>query len=378
MDHSFGQRPPFTLGIEEELHLVDPVTWRLVPDAAQVLAALDLPEGAAGHEAFAAQVELRSPISADVGEAVGALTRGRAALVAAGATPLAAGLHPGAETGDATLTDLPRYARVKDDMRGLIQRTPEAALHVHVGVPDADAAVRALNGLRLHLPLLSGLAASSPFWFGRDSGLASARWAMVMAYPGRGVPRAFAGWDDYCETVAAAVAAAGAEDYTHVWWDVRLHPRLGTVELREMDVQASLSDAAGLGALVHCLARRAVEEDAPPVPAEALRWSAFRAARDGLDAELVGPDGGVRPLRELAAEALADARSVAAELGASDALDDVERLLREGGGAARARAVFGRGGMDALLRDLVERTAARGDAPADSGGRAGRRTTAGW
>jgi carboxylate-amine ligase len=377
MEHAFGQRPPFTLGLEEELHLVDPVTWRLVPDAARVLAALDLPEGAAGHEAFAAQVELRSPISGDVGEATGALARGRAALVAAGATPLAAGLHPDAEVGDATLTDLPRYARVKDEMRGLIQRTPEAALHVHVGMPDADAAVKAFNGLRLHLPLLGGLAASSPFWFGRDSGLASARWAMVMAYPGRGVPCAFAGWDDYCETLAAAVAAAGAEDYTHVWWDVRLHPRLGTVEVREMDVQASLSDAAGLTALVHCLALRAVEEDARPVPAEALRWSAFRAARDGLDAELVGPDGTVRPLRSLAADALARAREVAGELGADGALDEVERLLRSGGGAARARSVRARGGMDGLLRDLVERTAAGAAPAADSHGRTGRQPTAG-
>src|SRR5215207_9331164 len=307
MNHAFGQRPPFTLGIEEEHLLVDPVTWRLVPDAARVLAALDLPEGAAGHEAFAAQVELRSPVSRDVAEATGALATGRAALLAAGATPLAVGLHPDAEVGDAALTDLPRYARVKDDMRGLIQRTPESALHVHVGVPDPEVAVRAFNGLRLHLPLLGGLAASSPFWFGRDSGLASARWAIVMAYPGRGVPRAFAGWEDYCETLATAVAAAGAEDYTHLWWDMRLHPRLGTVEFRELDVPTSLRDAAGLAGLVHCLARRAVEEDSPAVPAEALRWSAFRAARDGLDAELVGGDGSVRPLRELAARALADA-----------------------------------------------------------------------
>jgi carboxylate-amine ligase len=359
VDHSFGQRPPFTLGIEEELHLVDPVTRRLVPDAVRVLAALDLPERAAGHEAFAAQVELRSPISAGVEEAAGALAHGRAALLAAGATPLAAGLHPDAPFGDAALTELPRYARVKDDMRGLIQRTPEAALHVHVGVPDPDAAVRALNGLRLHLPLLGGLAASSPFWFGRDSGLASARWAVVMAYPGRGVPRAFAGWEDYCETLAAAVTAAGAEDYTHVWWDVRLHPRLGTVEMREMDVQTSLGDAAGLSALVHCLVRLAAEDDAPPLPAEALRWSAFRGARDGLDAELVAPDGSLRPLRELASAALADARAVAGELGADGALEEVERLLRDGGGAARARAVHARSGMDGLLGDLVERTAAR-------------------
>jgi carboxylate-amine ligase len=363
MDHTFGQRPSFTLGVEEEHLLVDPVTYRLVADAARVLAALDLPEGAAGHEAFAAQVELRSPVVRDVTEAVGALAAGREALLAAGATPLAVGLHPDAEPGDAALTDLPRYERVKDDMRGLIQRTPESALHVHVGVPDAEAAVRAFNGLRLHLPLLGGLAASTPFWFGRDSGLASARWGVVMAYPGRGVPRAFADWEDYCETLEAAVAAAGAADYTHLWWDVRLHPRLGTVEVREMDVATSLRDAAGLTALVHCLARRAVEEDAPQVPAEALRWSAFRAARDGLDAELVAGDGSVRPLRELAARALADAREVAGELGAESALDEVERVVREGGRAAWARGLYAAGGMEGLLRGLVQGTAAGAATP---------------
>src|SRR3954468_8351287 len=115
MNHAFGHRPSFTLGVEEEHLLVDPMTWRLVPDAARVLAALDLPEGAAGHQAFAAQVELRSPVTRDVTEATGALARGRAALLAAGATPLAVGLHPDAEAGDAALTELPRYARVKDD-----------------------------------------------------------------------------------------------------------------------------------------------------------------------------------------------------------------------------------------------------------------------
>jgi carboxylate-amine ligase len=364
MDHAFGRQPGFTLGIEEELLLVDPATRALVGEAARMLARLDLPDGAAGHEAFAAQVELRSPVSRDVGEAIAAVAIGRAALLGAGAVPMAAPLHPAAEPGDAQLTDLPRYARVNDDMRGLIQRTPESALHVHVGMPDPEAAVRALNGLRLHLPLLGGLAAASPFWFGRDSGLASARWAIVMAYPGRGVPRAFAGWDDYCETLAAAVRAAGAEDYTHLWWDVRLHPRLGTVELREMDVQASLPDAAALAGLVHCLARLAAERDAPPLPAEALQWSAFRAARDGLDAELIAGDGSVRPLRSLAAEALAAARTVAGEIGAEGALVYVEQLLREGGGAVRARTVFAAGGMDGLLRTLVERTAASAAAPA--------------
>ena len=358
MEHAFGQRPDFTLGVEEELLVVDADARALAPDAPRLLAAAGMPEEAIGHEAFAAQVELRSPVCRDVTAAVEALAARRAALLDAGATTMAVGLHPAAELGDAALTALPRYERVKDDMRGLIERTPEAALHVHVGMPDPEAAVRAFNGLRLHLPLLAGLAAASPFWFGRDSGLASARWAMVMAYPGRGVPRAFDGWEDYCATLEAAVRAAGAEDYTHIWWDVRLHPRLGTVEVREMDVQASLRDSGGIAGLLHCLARRAAEDEPPAVATEALRWSAFRAARDGLDAQLVAPDGTVVALRQLAAQALSRARPVAGELGADGALEAVERLLHDGGAPAAQRRVHATGGMQALLRDLVERTAA--------------------
>ena len=153
---------------------------------------------------------------------------------------MAVGLHPSAEYGDVELVDAERYRRLDDLVGGLIRRTPECALHVHVGMPDPDSAIRVLNALRDNLPLLQGLAAASPYWFGSDSGLASARFSIVRAYPRRGVPRAFRDWDEY-EEVAAAVSAAGdfEDDYTFIWWDVRAHPRLGTVEVREMDVQPS-------------------------------------------------------------------------------------------------------------------------------------------
>src|SRR5205085_12133035 len=147
---------------------------------------------------------------------------------------------------------------------------------------DAATAVNVLNGLREHLPLLQGLSANSPWWFGRDSGLASARYALVQAYPGRGVPPAARDFDEYAETVAATLAAGELDDYTLLWWDVRLHPRLGTVEVREMDAQAPLADVAALGALVCSLARFAAERPvASPTPSDAIAWSSFRAARDG-------------------------------------------------------------------------------------------------
>ena len=136
-----------------------------------------------------------------------------------------------------------------------------------------------------------------------------------------------------------------------VWWDARLQPRLGTIELRELDVQTGLEEAAGLVALVHALVRRAVE-DPPrePAPAEALHWSSFRAVREGLDAELLFR-GRLSPVREAAAELLAELR------GEDDALEGVERILSDGAAPARQRAIHAQGGMSALLRHLVERTA---------------------
>jgi glutamate---cysteine ligase / carboxylate-amine ligase len=340
----------FTVGIEEELLLVDPANGHaLAPVAGDVLARMRVPDGAAGHEAFAAEVELRSPPCRTVGEARAALGATRNAARAAGACLLGAGIHPVAAFGEGTaLVALPRYARVEDDMRGLIERTPECALHVHVGMPDADTALRVHNGLRRHLPLLEALAANSPWWFGRDSGLASARFAVVQAYPGRGVPRAFASWDEYEAVTNAAVRAGGADDYTHLWWDVRPHPRLGTVEVREMDAQTSLDEVAALAALVQCLARLEAERRDPPrLDSEALGWSAFAAARDGMEARLVDDEGALRPARELTASVLARITSIAAEL---DCAEQVARLRDWAGGAARQRAAVARGqGLPAFL-----------------------------
>ena len=357
-DHAFGRSTPFSVGLEDELFLVDSRTRRLAPVAARVLEQMDLGERA-GHEAFAAQVEFRSPPCERVEDAIGSLAASRAAAGQAGATLLGAGLHPAAELGDAELVDAERYRRVASEMRGLFRRTPEAALHVHIGMPDAATAVRVHNALRLALPLLQGIAASSPFWFGVDSGLASARAAIVRAYPGRGIPAPLRDLDDWAERIAAGAAGGGPDDYTLLWWDVRLHPRLGTVELRELDSQSRLLDAAALAALVRGLARAAAEGEPPAdAPAEAIAWSCFHAARDGLDAQV--PQGGaLLPLRDAARTTLDRVRPFAREQGDEDALEGVERVLSEGGGADRQRAVHARAGMEGLLDRLIEETAGR-------------------
>ena len=360
MDHAFGRGRPFQLGVEEELLLVDPATRRLAPVSSAIVPAVALPEtgGAVMHDVYEACVETASPVSANALDATRALAALRRALGAAGATLMGGGIHPAAELGDAPHVAAPRYEEIGRQLRGLLQRTPTCALHVHVGMPDPGTAIRAFNRMREHLPLLQGLAAHSPFWFGDDSGFATARAQLFRGYPRADVPRTFAGWEDYDISMRQIVAAAGVPDYTFLWWDIRPHPRLGTLEVRAMDAQARLGSVAGLAALVHALVIDCtLGPEGDPPPREVLVEGSFRASRDGLDAR-IWSRGALRPLREVAATAIETARRHARDLGAEDALEEVERIVAEGNGADRMRAAFARGGMDAVLELLVAETGA--------------------
>ncbi|MGZ4280242.1 MAG: carboxylate-amine ligase, partial [Solirubrobacteraceae bacterium] len=258
----FGEQADFALGVEEELLLVDPGSRALSHTGVDVLARMDEIglDGFAHPDTYSALVELASPVVRDAGEGVAALSALRARVRAAGGTAIGAGIHPDGAFGDVEHVDEPRYDRIIDQVQGLIKRTPTCALHVHVGMPDAATAVRVFNGLREQLPLLQALAANSPFWHGRDSGLATARAQLFRGYPRAEIPRAFASYDDYAATVQGVVDAGDLPDYTFLWWDIRPHPRLGTVEVRAMDSQSALWSAAGLSALVHGLARADAQE----------------------------------------------------------------------------------------------------------------------
>jgi carboxylate-amine ligase len=359
---NFGAEADFALGIEEELILVDPRTHELQHAAKEVLARVSVPpgEGSAQPEAFAALVETATPVCADAVEAVGCLTRMRARLRGAGAVTIGAGLHPNGRFGDVVHYPSERYRLIAREMRGLMERTPTAALHVHIGMPDGETAVRACNGLRAHLPLLQALAANSPFWHGQDSGLATARAHVFRALPSSDIPPVFDSFDEYAERVETLTAAAELPDYTFLWWDIRPAPVHGTLEVRAMDAQSSLLTIAGIGALVHALAVRAAEERVPWEHRDVLMESSFRAARDGLEAR-VWHEGALRPVPEVARATVKLAMPYAREQGAEAALEEVERILVEGNGAARRRAAYARGGMDEVLADLVQETAADSD-----------------
>jgi carboxylate-amine ligase len=353
MDHSFGRRPGFPIGVEEELLLVDPRSLSLVQRASALLERL--PQQAR-PDVYEALLETASGVRGRAEGAVTDLVEYRAAMRHAGATLMGGGVHPTARFGDVAHVVQPRYEAIHASLRGLLERTPTCALHVHVGMPDPETAIAAANRLRSHLPLLQALAAHSPFWHGRDSGFATARAQLFRGFPRAVVPRAFAGWDDYVETVAGWQAAADIDDYTYLWWDLRPHPRLGTVEVRAMDAQSRSRSVLGIAALVHALAVAAADGQGEIETAEAITESSFRAGRDGLEAR-VWWRGSNRPVREVAAEALAMAAPYARELGEDDALAEVDRILVEGNGAARMRGAHASGGMRAVLELLVRETA---------------------
>ena len=367
--HAFGSGSAFSLGVEEELFLVDRLTGAQVNASGAVLERLGPVDGQVERELHACQVELITDVCATAGQAAGTLGGLRRAVLATGAGLLGAGTHPAAQEGEAEITDKERYESIRD-LLGDAAATAVGGLHVHVGMPDAETAIRAFNGLRHHLPLLQALAANSPFRHGRDTGLASAREVTMRAWPRTGVPRAMRDFEDFCTSSALLARAADVPDYTWFWWQLRPHPRLGTVEVRALDAQASLEDLAALVALVHCLARHEATADArPDPPAEILEEGCFRAARFGVGAELPDPEGRLRPVDALLHEALARVREHASELGCEDELDGLRGLLEHRGGAGRQRAAHAIGGMGAVMRETAAITAA--GSPEAAGGLAG-------
>ena len=356
--NAFGSEAPFSVGVEEELFLVDPVTGRQVNSSTAVLERLGPIEGTVERELHACQVELITDICRSAGEAVLTLDGLRRAVVQTGAGLLGSGTHPSASEGDAEITDKQRYERIRD-LLGDAVATPVGGLHIHVGMPDAETAIRAFNGLRRHLPLLQALAANSPFRHDRDTGLASAREVTIRGWPRSGVPRAMRDFSDFCAAARLLARAADVPDYTWFWWKLRPHPRLGTVEVRALDAQASLHDTAALVALVHCLARYAAEADpGPDPPAEVLEEGSFRAARFGVKARLPDAEGRLRPVGELLDDVLANTRGYARELDCADQLTGLPALLERGGGAGAQRAAYEIAGMGGLLRELTQLTGA--------------------
>ena len=350
----------FSVGVEEELMLVDDRDELLGAAGAPLVAAMSGPAAGGGRvtgEIYADQVELNTPVCTGAEDVWCSLRRLRGVVADHGARVLAAGVHPTAPVGVADIASSPRYDRITDEYAGLL-RTPTAALQVHVGAPDEDTAMLAYRGLRNRLPLLRALAAGSPYWHGLDSGQASARAAIIRSYPRTTMPPLLRTWEDYVARTEALMAAAEASDHTYVWWEMRPRPRFGTLEVRVMDAVPCLSTVTALTALVQGIARRAVElPDEVDLSDDVLAVNDHRAARYGLDTKVVDVDETLRPLREVVARTVDEAREVLRGDGLHEPLEPLDRTLAGETEPDRQRRVVAAGGLPALLADLVARTA---------------------
>jgi carboxylate-amine ligase len=332
-------RRPWTLGVEEEAMLLDPGTWALAHRIDEVLPRLPeevQPQVAA--ETHDSAVEVQTGICSDVAAAVDEIRDLRRRLLGTleslDLRAAVAGTHPFAVWHEIAVTGGDRYEFVHGSMRELARREPTFALHVHVGVADPEAAIRVSDRIRVHLPVLLALSANSPFWQGRDSGLASARTPLFQAFPRVGIPRAFGDYTAYVEAVDLLIRTEAIPDSTFLWWDVRPQPALGTVEVRVMDAQTRCEDTAALVALVACLVKLEAEEgfagDAAIAAPEVISENRFLAARDGADAGLIDPELDRRvPVAEIVADLLEACRPHGEDIGCAAELAAIADLLAD-------------------------------------------------
>jgi len=348
-------RRPWTVGIEEEVILLDASTGSMVNRIDEVLAILPASVASrASAETHASVVELETAAHGTVAGAVADVERVRRALVDAmgerlGLRAAAAGMHPFAQGPDVQLPSDPRRRAIGSTMRALAYREPTMALHVHVAIPDGETAVRVLDSLRDDLPVLLALAANSPYSCGRDSGFASMRTPTFSMFPRVGIPRRFGRYGSYVRAVDLLLRAGAVPSPGFLWWDARLQPGLGTLEVRIMDAQSSVSDVAALAAVVQCLVRRhAGAGRTSATEPEALDENRFLAARDGMRARLIdGATGRRRAVGDALSELLDACRPFAPALGCTAELAAASALATEPG-EARQRRLAARHGLAAL------------------------------
>lgn len=366
MEHRFDG-PRYTLGIEEELMILDASSLDLSSAIDRILGE-DPPAGQIKPELLESVLEISTTPCAGVAEAGAELValRTLAAERAAAASLRigASGTHPFARWEDQRVVSDDRYRGLIRSLGFVARQELVFGMHVHVGMGGAEETIHVANNLRPHIPLLIALAANSPLWRGQPTGLMSSRVPIFRAFPRVGLPPRFAGWEDFSARVDFLVAGGIIEDYTYLWYDVRPHPGLGTIEIRAMDSQTRVEHTLALAALVLSLVKHLTEGFAEGAamadpPWEVLDENRWLAARHGLEAELLDPAGGSsRGVRELTEELLETLLPHARELGCAEQLEEgIGDLLRAGNGAHRQQMVFeANRDLHELMGEIVEHT----------------------
>jgi carboxylate-amine ligase len=367
LDHKFGGTP-FTLGIEEELMICDAESLELAQAIEVILG--DLPEGLPGEvkpELMQSVLEVATRPCGDITEAADQLRQLRRCVreVAArnGLAIGAAGTHPSAHYEDQLIVDHPRYKELAAELRWIAEQELIFGTHVHVGIDDAEKAIYVADGMRGYLPLLLGMSSNSPLWQGKTTGLMSSRTPVFRAFPRVGIPPYYGTWEVYSHRVEQMMRGGAIDDYTYLWWDVRPHPNLGTVELRVFDQQTRVEHTIGFAAFAQALARRLAleyEDGVPSIeyPHELIDDNKVRAAVVGIEGELIDFDQGLEvPAEEMTLGLIEDLRGCARELGCEDELVHLNDLVENGTGARRQlNWLQDHGEIGGLMTEIVAAT----------------------
>jgi glutamate---cysteine ligase / carboxylate-amine ligase len=358
----FEHDQPYRVGIEDELFLHDEQTGELTGLPHELRRALERQERFAS-ELPAGQIEVITPPCPTVPEALEHMRRGRADLadaIADIARPMATAVHPTARFPLA-LTPGRRYEKIGAEFAWSARRGLASGMHVHVSVPGADRAIVLHDALRSYLPLLTALAANAPYLEGEDTGLATVRPKLCEGLPRQGIPPAFGSFERLVELVLWGARSGAFPDPSHLWWEVRVHARHGTIELRVPDMQTSLEDAGAIASvshalIVHLAERHDAGEELPVHDQARLDENRWRSLRHGIhgftaDAETGEPE----PVRERIARLLDELAPTAARIGCAAGVARARSLLA-GNGADRQRAVVARDGMEGLVDWLLEET----------------------
>lgn len=354
LDHRFGAGPPLTVGVEEEYMLVDGGSFDLVSGVEPMLDVAAKSEFADRLKPELMQCVLESGTVvcdgiAQAEEDLRQIRRYAADLARDHGMRLgAAATHPFSLYEHQKITARDRYRMLVEMLQYVARRELVFGMHVHVAVPSPEVALHVMEGVLIELPVLLALSTNSPFWRGETTGLHSTRAMIFAAFPRSGLPPRFTTYQDYADAVGFMEATGAIGDYTHLWWDVRPHPRFGTVELRVMDCQSRVEDTVALAAYVQCLVKQLVDQIAEGnLPTSYHRMllaeNKWLAARYGLDAPLMDLGAGRRvkmPARTLARRRLKELKPIARELGCSKQLARVDWMIENGTGAQRQLQVW--------------------------------------
>jgi carboxylate-amine ligase len=340
-----------SLGVEWELELVDLDTRQLTGVSNAVLTAIS-PRGdgehpKAKHELLQSCVEVITGICQTVAEAKADLAETVAAVATAAAAHnaglMCSGTHPITDWATQQVTDLPRYHALMERNQWMARQLQIFGVHVHCGIRGPDKAIPIVNALLAYLPHFLALSASSPYWIGSDTGLASYRSKIFEALPTAGLPYQLSGWDEFETYMDALISSRAIESIREVWWDIRPHPNFGTVELRICDGLPTLDEIGCIAALAQCLVERFDQQldhgyTLPQPRPWIVRENKWRAARYGLDAEIVVDNAGqVRPVVEAINDLVEDLLPVARRLDCAGELESIPRLMARGASYQRQR-----------------------------------------